>query len=95
MQVHLTGIIFFLSAFKLSMTRGTPSTSTDLKEALCEKIPLHHDLLRNFQQLHGPEVVSQITVNDIYRGLDGVDALIRETSEVDSQSGVSDFPFCR
>ncbi|XP_058810865.1 citrate synthase, mitochondrial-like [Phymastichus coffea] len=83
----------FISSFeefriKLSTTRGAPSTSNDLKEALCEKIPLHHDLLRKFQQLHGLEVVSQITVNDIYRGLDGVDALIRETSEVDSQSGV-------
>ncbi|KAJ8676439.1 hypothetical protein QAD02_012226 [Eretmocerus hayati] len=73
---------------KLSTTRGTPSTSTDLKEALCEKIPLHHDLLRKFREMHGLDVVSQITVNDIYRGLDGVAALIRETSEVDSQNGI-------
>jgi hypothetical protein len=55
---------------------------------LCEKIPLHHDLLRKFQQIHGLDVVSQITVNDIYRGLDGVDALIRETSEVNMKNQV-------
>lgn len=73
---------------KLSTTMGTPSTSNDLKEALCEKIPLHHDLLRRFREMHGLDVVSQITVNDIYRGLDGVDALIRETSEVDSKCGI-------
>ncbi|XP_011498429.1 PREDICTED: citrate synthase, mitochondrial-like isoform X2 [Ceratosolen solmsi marchali] len=73
---------------KLLSTRGVPSTSTDLKEALCEKIPLHHDLLRNFQQLHGLDVVSQVTVNDIYRGLSGVDVLIRETSEVNTKSQI-------
>ncbi|XP_014224589.1 citrate synthase, mitochondrial-like [Trichogramma pretiosum] len=73
---------------KLSVTRGVPSSSNDLKEALCEKIPVHHDLLRKFQQLHGLDVVSQITVNDIYRGLDGVNALIRETSEMDTQNGI-------
>ena len=71
------------------MTRGVPSTSNVLKEALCEKIPLHHDLLRKFRQLHGLDVVSQITVNDLYCGLDGVNALLRETSEVDTDSGVS------
>ncbi|XP_014218977.1 citrate synthase, mitochondrial-like [Copidosoma floridanum] len=73
---------------KLSTTRGVPSTSTDLKEVLCEKIPLHHDLLRKFHRVHGFDVVSQITVNDIYRGLDGVNALIRETSEYDPQTGI-------
>lgn len=73
----------------MSTTRGVPSTSTDLKEALCEKIPIHYDLLRNFRQQHGSSVISQVTVENIYQGLNGVNTIVRETSETDSKYGVN------
>lgn len=73
---------------KVSTTRGTPSTSIDLKEAVREKIPLHYDLLRKLRSQHGSTVISRITVDDIYEGLKGVNTLVRETSEVDPRFGV-------
>ncbi|XP_043494541.1 probable citrate synthase 2, mitochondrial, partial [Polistes fuscatus] len=73
---------------KVSTTRGIPSTSTNLKEALCEKIPIHYDLLRNFRKEHGQSVISRITVNDIYDGLRGVNMMVRETSENDPKYGI-------
>lgn len=73
---------------KVSTTRGVPSTSTNLKEALCEKIPVHYDLLRNFRKEHGHSVISRITVDNVYDGLQGVNTMVRETSENDSKYGV-------
>jgi len=72
----------------VSKTRGEPSTSTNLKEALCEKIPVHHDLLRNFRFHFGPSVVSQITVEDLYTGLNDIKTIVKETSELDPKHGV-------
>jgi len=73
---------------KVSKTRGEPSTSTNLKEALCEKIPVHHDLLRNFRFYFGSNVVSQITVENLYTGLNDVKTIVKETSELDPKHGV-------
>ncbi|KAK2580102.1 hypothetical protein KPH14_012380 [Odynerus spinipes] len=73
---------------RVSTTRGVPSTSTNLKEALCEKIPVHYDLLRNFRREHGQSVISRITVDDMYDGLRGVNTMVRETSENDPKYGV-------
>lgn len=72
----------------MSTTRGVPSTSTNLKEALCEKIPTHYDLLRKFRQQHGSCIVSHVTVENMYQGLNGVDTMVRETSEIDPKHGV-------
>ncbi|XP_017766296.1 PREDICTED: probable citrate synthase 1, mitochondrial [Eufriesea mexicana] len=72
----------------VSTTRGVPSTSIDLKEALCEKIPIHYDLLRNFRQRYGSSVISHITVENIYQGLNGVKTMVRETSELDPKYGI-------
>ncbi|XP_017793182.1 PREDICTED: citrate synthase, mitochondrial-like [Habropoda laboriosa] len=77
-----------LPMYEVSTTRGVPSTSTNLKEALCEKIPVHYDLLRNFRQQHGSSVVSHITVDDIYKGLNGVNTMVRETAEIDPKYGI-------
>lgn len=74
---------------KVSTTRGVPSTSVNLKEALCEKIPIHYDILRNIRQEHGSSVISQITVENIYQGLNGVNTMVRETSEIDPKYGVT------
>lgn len=73
---------------KVSKTRGKPSASTNLKEAVCEKIPVHHDLLRNFRLHFGPSVVSQITVENLYTGLNDVKTIVKETSELDPKHGV-------
>ncbi|XP_018044444.1 PREDICTED: probable citrate synthase 2, mitochondrial [Atta colombica] len=73
---------------KVSKTRGEPSMSTNLKEALCEKIPVHHDLLRNFRLYFGPSVVSQITVENLYTGLNDVKTIVKETSELDPKHGI-------
>ncbi|XP_034183891.2 putative citrate synthase, mitochondrial isoform X1 [Osmia lignaria lignaria] len=72
----------------VSTVRGVPSTSTNLKEALCEKIPIHYDLLRNFRQQHGCSVISRITVENMYQGLNGVNTMVRETSELDPKYGI-------
>ncbi|XP_020723534.1 citrate synthase, mitochondrial isoform X1 [Bombus terrestris] len=72
----------------VSTTRGVPSTSVNLKEALCEKIPIHYDILRNIRQEHGSSVISQITVENIYQGLNGVNTMVRETSEIDPKYGI-------
>lgn len=72
----------------MSKTRGEPSTSTSLKEALCEKIPVHHDLLRNFRFHFGQNVVSQITVENLYTGMSDVKTIVREISELDPKHGV-------
>ncbi|XP_043267634.1 probable citrate synthase 2, mitochondrial [Venturia canescens] len=73
---------------KVSTTRGTPSPSIDLKEAVREKIPLHYDLLRKLRSQHGSTVISRITIDDIYEGLKGVNTLVRETCEADSTFGL-------
>lgn len=73
---------------KVSKTRGEPSTSENLKEALSEKIPLYHDLLRNFQRHYGSRIIGHITVDDLYNGLNGVTTIVRETSEIDLKRGV-------
>ncbi|KAG5317234.1 CISY1 synthase, partial [Pseudoatta argentina] len=73
---------------KVSKTRGEPSTSTNLKEALCEKIPVHHDLMRNFRLHFGPSVVSQITVENLYTGLNDIKIIVKETSELDPKHGI-------
>ncbi|XP_011057327.1 PREDICTED: probable citrate synthase 2, mitochondrial, partial [Acromyrmex echinatior] len=73
---------------KVSKTRGEPSTSTNLKEALCEKIPVHHDLMRNFRLHFGPSVVSQITVESLYTGLNDIKIIVKETSELDPKHGI-------
>nr|XP_012224555.1 PREDICTED: probable citrate synthase 1, mitochondrial [Linepithema humile] len=73
---------------KVSKTRGEPSTSTNLKEALCEKISVHHDLLRNFRRHFGPTIISQITVDNLYEGLSNVKTLVKETSELDPKHGI-------
>ncbi|XP_076181851.1 putative citrate synthase 2, mitochondrial isoform X1 [Ptiloglossa arizonensis] len=85
---HVLTVGIGLPMYELSRTRGTPSTSTDLKEALCEKIPIHYDLLRNFRRQHGPYVVSRITVENMYQGLSGVNTMVRETSETDPKYGI-------
>ncbi|XP_018347370.1 PREDICTED: citrate synthase, mitochondrial-like isoform X2 [Trachymyrmex septentrionalis] len=72
----------------VSKTRGEPSTSTNLKEALCEKIPVHHDLIRNFRLNFGPSVISQITVENLYTGLNDVKTIVKETSELDPKHGI-------
>ncbi|XP_015592685.1 citrate synthase, mitochondrial [Cephus cinctus] len=69
-------------------TRGNSSTSNDLKEALCEKIPVHYDLVRKFRHQYGPAIVGQVTVDDLYRGLRGVNTIVRETSELDKKFGI-------
>ncbi|XP_020289299.1 probable citrate synthase 2, mitochondrial isoform X2 [Pseudomyrmex gracilis] len=66
----------------ISKTKGEPSTSTNLKEALNEKIPVHHDLLRNFRRYFGPNIISQITVENLYDGLSDVKTLVKETAEI-------------
>jgi len=73
---------------KVSKTVGEPSTSTNLKEALWEKIPVHHDLVRKFRHNFGPFVISEITVDNLYDGLSNVKTIVRETSEIDSKHGV-------
>lgn len=73
---------------EISKIRGEPSTSTNLKEALCEKISVHHDLVRNFRRNFGPTIISQITVDNLYEGLNNVKTLVKETSELDTKHGV-------
>lgn len=68
--------------------RGEPSTSTNLKDALCEKIPVHHDLIRYIRRHFGPNIISQITVDSLYDGLSDVKAIVKETSEIDAKYGV-------
>ncbi|XP_070155153.1 citrate synthase-like [Polyergus mexicanus] len=72
----------------ISKTRGEPSTSTNLKEALCEKIPVHHDLLRYIRRNFGPNIISQITVESLYDGLSDVKSIVKETSEIDPKHGI-------
>ncbi|EZA49338.1 hypothetical protein DMN91_000390 [Ooceraea biroi] len=73
---------------EVSKTRGEPSTSTNLKEALCEKIPVHHDLLRKFRRNFGPTIISEITVDSLYDGLNDVKTIVRETSEISPKHGI-------
>ncbi|XP_026674721.1 citrate synthase, mitochondrial-like [Ceratina calcarata] len=73
---------------KVSTTRGAPSTSTNLKEALNEKIPVHYDLLRNIRQQYGSAVISRITVENMYNGLRGVNSMVRDTCETDPKHGI-------
>ncbi|XP_015126096.1 probable citrate synthase 2, mitochondrial [Diachasma alloeum] len=73
----------------VSKTRGVPSSSTNLKEALSEKIPLYYDLLREFREEHNATVIGQITVDDLYSGLSGVNTTVRETSEIHPELGIT------
>ncbi|XP_011296902.1 probable citrate synthase 2, mitochondrial isoform X2 [Fopius arisanus] len=73
---------------KVSKTLGAPSSSTNLKEVLNEKIPLYYDLIREFRDEHSSSVIGQITVDDLYSGLSGVDTTVRETSEINAHSGI-------
>ncbi|KAK1118873.1 hypothetical protein K0M31_014644 [Melipona bicolor] len=87
-QRHVLTVGIDLPMYEVSTTRGTPSTSINLKEALCEKIPIHYDLVRNIRQQHGSSVISRITVENIYQGLRRVNTIVRETSEIDPKYGI-------
>ncbi|XP_076227656.1 putative citrate synthase 2, mitochondrial [Nomia melanderi] len=87
-QRHVLTVGIDLPMYETSRTKGSPSTSTNLKEALWEKIPIHYDLLRNFREQHGSSVVSHVTVENIYQGLNGVKTMVRETSETDPKHGI-------
>lgn len=49
---------------------------------------MYHDLLRNFRRHFGPSIISHITVDNLYEGLNGVKTIVRETSEIDPNHGV-------
>lgn len=49
---------------------------------------MHHDLLRYIRRYFGPNIISQITVDSLYEGLNGVNAIVKETSEIDPKRGL-------
>ncbi len=59
-----------------------------LKKVLGEKIALRIKEAKEFRDKYGETVVSQVTVNQIFRGIRGVKCMIWEGSYVDPQKGV-------
>lgn len=55
---------------------------------MSEKIPVYYDLLRNFRRQYGPSIISHITIDSLYEGLNNVKTIVRETSEINPKHGV-------
>lgn len=49
---------------------------------------MHHDLIRYIRRNYGPNIVSQITIDSLYDGLNDVKSIVKETSEIDPKHGV-------
>ena len=60
----------------------------DLKQTLAEKIPQWRSETRELLHQHGNTVVSQITVEQLFKGLRGVNAVLCNTSYVDPRDGL-------
>lgn len=59
-----------------------------LKKVLEEKIYERMKEIKEFREKYGEVVVSQVTVNQIFRGMRGVKCLIWECSYVDPEKGL-------
>lgn len=68
-------------------TTGGGST-TNLKEAIAQKIPPHVKKVREFRKQHGSSVLQKITVDMIYGGMRTMKAMVTETSVLDPVEGI-------
>ncbi|HFE65144.1 MAG TPA: citrate (Si)-synthase [Caldithrix sp.] len=59
-----------------------------LQSVLAEKIPVWREELRDFLKEHGDEVISEVTLQQLYGGLRGVKALLCDTSYVSPEKGL-------
>ncbi|MEO0231554.1 MAG: citrate (Si)-synthase [candidate division WOR-3 bacterium] len=59
-----------------------------LKEVLREKIEIRRKEIKEIREKYGNKVVSQVTVDQIFRGMRGVKCMIWEGSYVDPQKGI-------
>lgn len=62
--------------------------SLNLKEILSERIPEVRHAVAEFRKQRGNEIVTQVTLNDLYSGLRGCKLLICETSLLDPHEGI-------
>ncbi|KAJ8933548.1 hypothetical protein NQ314_013943 [Rhamnusium bicolor] len=69
------------------VTSPWPS-STDLKEVLKCKIPKEQERIKNFRKSNGDKKVGDITIDMMYGGMRGINALVWETSELDAEEGI-------
>jgi citrate synthase len=59
-----------------------------LKEVLAAKIPVIQAEIRDLIKNHGSEVVSEVTLKQVYGGMRGVKGLVCDTSMVDPIDGL-------
>lgn len=64
------------------------STSTNLKDALGELIPVHRQKVKEFVSQHGKDVVGQVTIEQMYGGMRSIKGLVWETSVLDADEGI-------
>ncbi|XP_017781313.1 PREDICTED: probable citrate synthase 2, mitochondrial [Nicrophorus vespilloides] len=62
--------------------------STDLKNVLAAKIPIHQETVKNFRKKHGGEKLCDVIVNQAYGGMRGIVAMVCETSILDPEEGI-------
>ncbi|XP_029445094.1 citrate synthase, mitochondrial-like isoform X2 [Rhinatrema bivittatum] len=55
---------------------------------LAELIPKEQSKIKAFRELHGKDVIGQITVDMVYGGMRGIKGLVTETSVVDPDEGI-------
>ena len=60
-----------------------------LKEKLAKQIPVLRKQARELIKKHGDEVISQVTVSQLFGGMRGVKGLVCDTSVVDADQGLA------
>lgn len=61
---------------------------TDLKAVIASKIPKEQERIKNFRKKYGNAKVGEVTINMIYGGMRGINALVCETSVLDPNEGI-------
>ncbi|VDK30213.1 unnamed protein product [Gongylonema pulchrum] len=72
----------------LASCYATAASTTNLKEAIAQKIPAHNKKVQEFRKQHGETVLQNITVNMIYGGMRTMKAMVTETSVLDPMEGI-------
>lgn len=78
----------YYSLKKFSLQIQTIRNLSSLKQLLSEKIEEKRSAVAQFRQKHGEQLVSQVSINQLYGGMRGCKAFIWETSELDPERGI-------
>lgn len=59
-----------------------------LEEQIASQLPTWQERIQNLLQQHGSDVIDQVTVEQAYNGMRGINSMISEISHIDPQMGI-------